>query len=131
VDDAMADRAEIERDALAALLRWQSNRLNGICDFHPAPAQSAKCRVERKQLCALRFALCAFSPHSAFLTPHAFGKTSHAAFLTPHAFGKTPHFPLTQFLHPLFDRRQLRFELGVGKLTQGTLHFALGSALLR
>ena len=40
VDDSVADSAEIERDTLAALLRWQSNWLNGICDFHPEPPPS-------------------------------------------------------------------------------------------
>ena len=36
-DDSVADRAAIERNTLTALLRWQSNWLNGICDFQPEP----------------------------------------------------------------------------------------------
>ena len=35
VDDSVADSATIERDTMAALMRWQSNWLNGICDFLP------------------------------------------------------------------------------------------------
>ena len=41
VDDSVADRAEIERDTMSALIRWQSNWLNGICDFHPEPPTEA------------------------------------------------------------------------------------------
>ena len=42
VDDSVADSAEIERDTMAALMRWQSNWLNGICDFHPESWESGK-----------------------------------------------------------------------------------------
>ena len=36
VDDSTDDADEIERESMAALMRWQSNWLNGICDFQPA-----------------------------------------------------------------------------------------------
>ncbi|MCL2120067.1 MAG: hypothetical protein FWH27_16745, partial [Planctomycetaceae bacterium] len=35
IDDSIDDHAAIEHDTMTALLRWQSNWLNGICDFQP------------------------------------------------------------------------------------------------
>ena len=37
VDDSVVESAAVKRDTMAALMRWQSNWLNGICDFQPEP----------------------------------------------------------------------------------------------
>ncbi len=43
VDDALDGSAEIEREVTTALVRWQSNWLNGICDFRPeSPTESLR-----------------------------------------------------------------------------------------
>ena len=49
VDDSVADCDAIERETMAALMLWQTNWLNGICDFQPEPTNALRQTLLKSQ----------------------------------------------------------------------------------